>query len=363
MKSLKKNLLKFLSLFVLTAVFVACSDDDGSKNTDGFSHIIVKLTDAPGDYDAVKIDVQDVMIQYKEDGPWESIGDINTGVYDLLELTGGVNVVVADNEIPSGVVKHIRLVLGDDNTIVVNGEEINLDTPSAQQSGLKLKLNQELETGFAYDFTIDFDADKSIVKAGNSGKYILKPVLRLSAEVSSGIITGTVSPSEFQSMASVVLDEKTTISAHTDESGIFMLYGIPGGTHDVMITPDAESGYAETIIEGVEVVNGEIIDLELIELEEITTGNISGKIMNEGVSVTASVQVTIPSEEEGVENTIETISATTGEDGIFTLTSIPPGTYTVTLTPAEGSGLSVKEITDIDVLIAETADLGEITLE
>ncbi|ETN94679.1 DUF4382 domain-containing protein [Zhouia amylolytica] len=360
MKSLKKNLLKTLSLIAFTTLFVACSEDDGATKVDGSSHIVVKLTDAPGDYDAVNIDVQDVMVQYDENGAWESIGEINSGVYDLLELTGGVNVVLADNEVPSGMVDQIRLILGDNNTIVVDGEEIDLDTPSAQQSGLKLKLNQELEAGFSYEFTIDFDADKSIVQAGNSGKYILKPVLRLSAEVSSGIVTGTVTPSDFQSMVSIVLDEETTISAYTDENGVFMLYGVPEGTHDVMITTAEDSGYENALVEGIEVVNGEILDLGTIELEEVTTGSISGKILNEGVSVNISVEVPVEGGEEGE---VESISTTTAEDGTFTLEGILPGTYTVTLTPEEVSDLTSKEITDVEVKLGETTVLDDITLE
>lgn len=359
MKSLKKNLLKILSLTVLITLFVACNDDDGSQKMEGPANIIVRLTDAPGDYDAVNIDVQDVMVQYEEDGPWESIGEINTGVYNLLELTGGVNVVLADNEIPSGMVRQIRLVLGNENSIVVDGEEIHLDTPSAQESGLKLQLNQELETGFTYDFTIDFDADKSIVSAGNSGKYLLKPVLKLSAEVSSGIITGTVEPADFQSMAWVIVEEDT-ISAYTDDNGVFMLYGVPGGTYTVMVTPDPEFNYEEGLVEEVEVINGDITDIGVVTLEEITTGSISGKILNEGISATISVEVPVEGNEEGQ---VETVSTTTAEDGSFILEDLPAGTYTVTITPDGESGLTETTVADVEVTIGETISIGEITLE
>jgi hypothetical protein len=47
------------------------------------------------DYDAVFVDVQDVMIKSSMDEMtgWVSIGGVTPQVYDLLDLTGGVNVL------------------------------------------------------------------------------------------------------------------------------------------------------------------------------------------------------------------------------------------------------------------------------
>lgn len=53
----------------------------------------------------------------------------------------------------------------------------NALTPSGQQSGLKMNVNLPVPAGQVADFAIDFDACKSFVKAGNSGKYLLKPGL------------------------------------------------------------------------------------------------------------------------------------------------------------------------------------------
>lgn len=58
-----------------------------------------------------------------------------------------------------------------------------------------------------------------------------------------------------------------TISTFADESGVFVLNGVPAGTYDVLITPDPTSGYAEAIVEDVEVINGEITDIGIVELE------------------------------------------------------------------------------------------------
>lgn len=58
-----------------------------------------------------------------------------------------------------------------------------------------------------------------------------------------------------------------TISAYTDEGGNFALHGVPAGTYQVTITPDAETGYDAITEDNVEVVQGEAKELEIIYLE------------------------------------------------------------------------------------------------
>ncbi len=57
------------------------------------------------------------------------------------------------------------------------------------------------------------------------------------------------------------------------------------------------------------------------------------------------------------------VTAETNVDGIFLLENIPIGIYTVTLTPADGSGLAVKEESDVEVTQDTVTNIGVITLE
>ena len=70
----------------------------------------------------------------------------------------------------------MRFVLGSDNTVLVDGISHDLQTPSAESSGLKIKidkaLNETLNT-----FTLDFDAALSVKE--EAGNYKLEPVIRL----------------------------------------------------------------------------------------------------------------------------------------------------------------------------------------
>ncbi|MEO2129327.1 MAG: DUF4382 domain-containing protein [Christiangramia sp.] len=277
MRILKTLNVKTLLLAAMVVVgLISCDkDDDGSVNGGGTANLTVRMTDAPGDYDAVLIDVQDIMIHVDAEGDaelegdddgdgWISVENVNTGVYDLLELTGGVSELLADTEVPAGFVSQIRLVLGTNNSIVVDGESKPLNTPSAQQSGLKLQLNQDFEPGESYAYMLDFDVDQSVVTTGNGG-YNLKPVIRVAAEINSGTVVGSVSPANIQSLVKIS-NTNNTISAYTDAEGHFSLNGVPPGTYMLTITPDVASGLSVYTIETIEVEANETTELELIEL-------------------------------------------------------------------------------------------------
>lgn len=271
MKLLKK--LKFILASLLVLVALSCNNSNDSNS--GPASISVKLVDAPGDYENVFIEVVDVMVKYDNDDDtddesgWESLGIIAPGTYDLLELTAGVSLELVDNEeIEAGTIKQIRLVLGDNNSVVLEGETMSrpLTTPSAQQSGLKVMVNQDIQPGFNYDFILDFDADASIVNAGNSGNIILKPVLRASLEVNSGTLSGIVLPAEtiVEITASNGTIEASTLSNNLGE---YEIAGLPSGVYTITMTPEESSELEVTTLTEVTILAGEITVLETVTLE------------------------------------------------------------------------------------------------
>ena len=84
--------------------------------------------------------------------------------------------VIAQDEIPDGVLKEVRFVLGSDNNIVVDGQAYPLQTPSAEDSGLKIKIDKDLNETLN-TFVLDFDAALSIKE--ENGNYKLGPVIKL----------------------------------------------------------------------------------------------------------------------------------------------------------------------------------------
>lgn len=265
------NKLKLMSVLVLMLFALSCNNDDNPESN-GISSISVKLMDDPADYDNVFVEIVDVMIKRNDDNDddengWESLDAINTGIYDLLELTGGINVLlVNDYQIPSGALNQIRLVLGENNSIVIDGETFPLNTPSAQQSGLKIKVNETLEANIAYTFLLDFMVDESIVIAGNSGNINLKPVIRASIEANTGAISGQILPTGIQVEITTQVGEEV-VSTYTDDEGYFVLVGLEAGTYNVTITPEEASGLDPIIIEDVEVTVGNTTTIETVNLE------------------------------------------------------------------------------------------------
>ncbi len=262
---------KLTLLSMISLALLSCGEDDSSSPAQGSSQISVKLMDAPGDYEHVYIDVVDVMVKVNDasddEGNWQSLNAVNTGVYDLLELTGGVNVLLVDDfEVLSGTLNQIRLVLGDDNSVVIDGETFPLNTPSAQQSGLKIQVNETLLPNIAYTFLLDFNVDESIVVAGNSGNINLKPVIRASVEATTGTISGNILPLGVQTEITAT-NGIDTVSAYAGVDGHFLLVGLNPGVYSITVIPDPISALSQFTIENVEVTLENNTDLGVISLD------------------------------------------------------------------------------------------------
>lgn len=149
----------------------------GCKKKEGDSQMTVKMVDAPGDFQQVNVEVLQVQVHHSGQG-WINLPTV-AGVYDLLTLQNDVSATLVNaGTLPSGDLQQLRLILGDENTVMVDSLYYPLATPSAQQSGLKINLNTNFAPNTQYELVLDFDAEQSIVTQGN-GSYSLKPVIRV----------------------------------------------------------------------------------------------------------------------------------------------------------------------------------------
>lgn len=171
---MRKNIFLQLFPFLLLFIFVGCN-----KQKEGNSEISIRMIDAPGDYQQVNVHVLQVKIHHEQAG-WVELPTY-AGVYDLLTLQNDVFATLVDPfVIPSGKINQMRLILGDQNTIMVDSILHPLSTPSAQMSGLKINVKSTLSPNQLYILTLDFVADASIVEQGN-GTYSLKPVIKVAS--------------------------------------------------------------------------------------------------------------------------------------------------------------------------------------
>ena len=179
---MKRNhlLLLLMAGFGLVAI-EACSKND--KTGSSITNLRVNLTDAPLDeLDSIFIDIREVRVKMGndttnvDDNGWVNLVT-TAGVYDLLSYQNGIDTLIGSGNVPTGYVKEIRLILGENNRVVDSfGTVYPLTIPSGSESGLKIKINKNLRPNLD-SLLIDFDAALSIRKEASG--YKLRPVIKL----------------------------------------------------------------------------------------------------------------------------------------------------------------------------------------
>ncbi len=160
----------FIVILGFAGLLTACQKDNDTK-------VNIRLTDGPGDYQQVNIDIREIRVKTSDDtSQWLSI-NTNAGIYNLLNFQNGIDTLIASGTVPAVTLKEVRFILGSNNTVMVDSVVYNLQTPSAEASGLKIKIDKSLGLDLN-TFVLDFDAATSIKKIGN-GTYKLDPVIKL----------------------------------------------------------------------------------------------------------------------------------------------------------------------------------------
>ncbi len=234
----------------------------------GMGSLRVYLTDAPAcGFDKVFVTVSKVRVHQSATAEENTAGWVDLNLpsprrIDLLALTNGALAELGQVALPAGRYQQLRLVLDANTTanplanaalpVGASGERA-LDTPSGVQSGLKLNLNLDVAADRVADLAIDFDACKSIVKAGNSGKLLLKPVLTtLPMLGDAGLrVVGYLNPAMVGAMVSVQQGGQPVRATPPDASGRFVLYPVPAGNYELVITAP---GRVAAVMTGVPVV-------------------------------------------------------------------------------------------------------------
>ena len=174
--------------------------------------------------------------------------------------------MIGESNLQAGNYTQLRLYVGSGSNLVMNGQTYSLTTPSGSQSGIKLNLDATIQPGIAYLLTLDFDANRSIVAAGSpfSPKFILKPVIRVVATATTGIIAGTVSPAS-ESANVWAFTGTDTVSTSTDISGGFKVQYLTPGYYTVYIAPQ-DTSYNDTTITNVAVTASNTTSLGTVVL-------------------------------------------------------------------------------------------------
>ena len=247
---------KFVAIILaFFALFTGC-DKETTPPVGQTTPVKVFMTDAPGNFQQVNVDI--IGVEFKNDNGNTMNLNVIPGVYNLLDFTNGLDTLIAFGDFPAGKLSQVRLILGQNNSVMVDNVIYPLETPSAQQSGLKINVHDILIAGVVYSLLLDFDANQSIVLTGNNN-YQLKPVIRAVNLAISGSIHGTVATVSALPASISATDGINTYTTNTNVIGDFLLIGIPAGTYSVTITP--QPPYIPAIVPNVLVTVGNLTEL------------------------------------------------------------------------------------------------------
>jgi hypothetical protein len=249
-----KRLVYVCMAFVMAMVFSACGGGGGGgvagSGTTGT--LSLGLTDVPGDYLNVFVTIDEVQVNHETEG-WETLTGLNLPqTFDLMTLQNGVIAPLGAVDIEAGHYNQMRLILSSDpgaNYLVIEGEEgepdeeVDLKVPSGLQTGIKIVQGFDIEVAGSTELTLDFNAEKSIVQAGKSGKWLLKPTIKVLETITfsvSGVVTDDAfSPLNGASVSNQVYDD----SQADPKDEITVLSGTESAPVDVLEDGNIVEGF------------------------------------------------------------------------------------------------------------------------
>ena len=377
------------------------SEDTENGVVPGKGTLKIYLTDASGNYkendsgtySAVYITISKIEAHIAGDndgdndgdkGSWEELKEWEKGLLvNLIEFKDR-SILLASLELEPNKYTQLRLFLMDEDEdeeedrliawIVLTGTELRipLEIPSVYQTGIKLNRPFEIVADGITKLTIDFDAEKSVIKTGN-GKYKMKPVIHMTSETSpegevlpegSGSVSGTVSYYGYDSEGTELIlagidDAIVSLSGGeyiflyndtTSGGGLFSFNNVPVGNCVLNVYADDFNDYSESI----EVIAGADTEVNVVLL----SGGISGSVVDsdsgepiEGATVSVSLS--------GGVYTFNS-STLTDVNGSFSIKQLPVGSYELTVSADYYN--DYLHAVEIEVIEGETTVIVEIGL-
>lgn len=299
------------ALLITGYALSGCAQGGATAST-GMSQLTTAITDPAecsaavgGSYQHAYVTIVDVKANASSSAGSTGSGwvDLTPGMkptqVDLLgsAASGGCFLAtLGDNlEVQAGTYQQVRLILGSNSSTMVTGTNqcnamgglsaVNcvqlsdgswkaLTTPSAQQTGIKIPAAQiaggslNVGAGKTEDLVINFKTCESILKAGNSGQYILQPVLNAGqVSTASTSINGTVVDSATGKAiagANVLVSleqpdtngvDRVVESTVAASDGTFVFCPVMPGTYDVVVNaynPTTTAAYSVAVVTGVQ---------------------------------------------------------------------------------------------------------------
>ena len=281
--------------FVLNAVlattifaFASCEKDIvgefGNGNQNGNNNgnasrdkgvFVVELTDAPGDFAALEMEIASVDAYVENEG-WVNLNS-ETQFVNILELTNGNDLTIAsETSANAGMYTHVRITFGQDNSLTLHSDltmgglglsgEVTMDVAFQGSHEVVIEVNEELESGDTASVLLDFNVAQSVIAEAQA--YVIDPVITEIEDAETGV-QGQIDAA--LNAAILITNGTDTASTYADAQGSFIIRGLAEGEYVMTVIEESQSFLNELVAEehevsGIIVTEGEITYLGMVEL-------------------------------------------------------------------------------------------------
>lgn len=289
MKTILKSLTS-LSLLPLILFFVSsCTKNDIVTSGNSFrldpslipKTFSVILSDGPGDYQQVVLDIQKVEVKedidfthYDDDqfadtddnaddhlsatdsfGVWKPL-NFTPAAIDISSLRNGLETNLG-NIVIYNKIRKVRITLGSNSFIIdQNGDKQQLILPNESDKFMYVNLHTTDIDYVSSDenqiVRIDFNIEKSIKE--DNGVYFLSPNVRPYCLTNFGEIEGEVTPLDIKAKVTIEDEFGNNYIAYPEADGEFKVRGLPAGDNYI-VTYEAV-GYIKQVVNTVHVIAG-----------------------------------------------------------------------------------------------------------
>lgn len=297
MKTTAKCFSLIVASFIAAGIFYACKKDSLSGSVPpNKQRVQLYLTDDPGLFDQVFIDIRQVEVLtdtcgdmdddnddrdhgdknrcWWDDGRynrkdtckvWDTL-DIRAGIYDVLSFRNGLDTLFANGIVPKGVVKKIRITIGNNNSLVKDSVTYPLKSLTGET---KLIVNVRHDDWDEYSndqlrLWLDFDVTRSVIEV-KRGSFVLRPYIMVWTPKITGSLSGKVTPREGYPIVTV-WNNADTLYALPNRGGEYKIRGLKEGTYSLFI--NASNGYQDTTITNIGVKRNKEFKVPSIQLHK-----------------------------------------------------------------------------------------------
>lgn len=346
------------------------ASDAGDSGQASMAFYLSDEQNAMGDFEHLNVTVTKVGL-HRADGGWVE-RDVDDRTVDLTTLPGANATRLGTFGVENGTYDKVFVYVDGIDATLENGESTRVKLPSS-----KLQLNTEFTVGNGEE--VDFVYDMSVFEAGNSGKYILKPVVSesgtsdevpiedvdenetddeddresLNASFVGNVSTDANATVEVTRNGSAVENVSVTVAQEADDETTTTTYTTgDNGTVTFFVAENTTELTVEATDSDQEAELEREFETEDDESDETETADLNATFVGT-VSAGANATVEVTQNESAVENATVTVSQTVdGELSAQTYATDANGTVTFGI-DANATDLTVVVVDDDEAVELE----------